>query len=160
LSPSPGRSGINLTKAGEVLYRDYKKVLASYKVIREERLQGYGRGSFICGIVKVASVYSVGLYELPPKLCEYLKKYASAKIDLEYSGPAQVIRGVLSREVEIDLVAFPEPNAVLTIVPMAAGRMVLVCPPGHEFAGRRRINNQLRDLITVSICYRVKSIIP
>lgn len=126
---------ISLTTAGEVFYRECKNVLAGYDALREEMR----RGGAACSTVKVASVYTVGLYELPPKMREYMKKFPAAKIDLEYSRPAQVVRDVQSRTVDVGVIAFPEQRRGLTIVPMTAGRMVLICPPVHELAERRRI---------------------
>src|SRR6476619_5479346 len=58
-----GRREVKLTPAGEVFYREARSVLESYRQL-EESLRGLvGK---IGGTVKVATVYSVGLHELPP----------------------------------------------------------------------------------------------
>ena len=93
----------------------------------------------ISGVVKVATVYSVGLHEFPPKVREFMTKFPSAKIDLEYSRTTRVVRDVLKGTVELGVVAFPEPRRGLTIVPMHSDRLVLICPPDHEFAEREEI---------------------
>ena len=88
-----GRREVRLTTAGEVFYRECKNVLASYDVLNESMSGLVGK---ISGTVKVATVYSVGLHELPPKVREFMSKFPAAKIDLEYSRTTRVVRDVLS----------------------------------------------------------------
>src|SRR3954453_3241368 len=62
-----GRRDVKLTPAGEVFYRECKSVLAAYDHL-EESLRGVvGK---IGGTVKVSTVYSIGLHELPQKVRE------------------------------------------------------------------------------------------
>jgi len=75
--PGSGRREFTPTPAGEVFYRECKRVLASYDALCEEL-----RGELISGRVKVSSVYSAGLYDLPPMMREYMKQFPAAKIDL------------------------------------------------------------------------------
>lgn len=131
-----GRREVRLTSAGEVFYRESKNVLASYDELNESMRGLVGK---IGGTVKVATVYSVGLHELPPKVREFMSKFPSAKIDLEYSRTTRVVRDVLNGAVELGVVAFPEPRRGLTIVPMLSDRLVLICSPEHEFARKEKI---------------------
>jgi DNA-binding transcriptional LysR family regulator len=131
-----GRREVRLTPAGEVFYRECKSVLESYDALNESMSGLVGK---ISGTVKVATVYSVGLHELPPKVREFMSKFPAAKIDLEYSRTTRVVRDVLNGTVELGVVAFPEPRRGLTIVPMASDRLVVICPPEHEFAERTQI---------------------
>jgi LysR family transcriptional regulator, transcriptional activator of the cysJI operon len=131
-----GRREVRLTDAGEVFYQESKNVLESFNKLNESMNSMVGK---ISGVVKVATVYSVGLHELPPKVREFMTKFPSAKIDLEYSRTTRVTRDVLSGTVELGVVAFPEVRKGLTIVPMHSERLVLICPPNHEFADRDKI---------------------
>ncbi len=131
-----GRREIRLTPAGDVFYKECKNVLESYNQLNEQMNSLIGR---ISGIVKVATVYSVGLHELPPVVREFMSKFPSAKIDLEYSRTTRVVRDVLKGIVELGVVSFPEPRRGITIVPMASDRLVLICPPDHEFAEKESI---------------------
>lgn len=131
-----GRREVRLTSAGEVFYRECKNVLESYNHLNESMSSLVGK---ISGVVKVATVYSVGLHELPPKVREFMSKFPSAKIDLEYSRTTRVVRDVLNGTVELGVLAFPEARRGLTIVPMHSDRLVLICPPDHEFAEREQV---------------------
>ncbi|HLM58025.1 MAG TPA: LysR family transcriptional regulator substrate-binding protein [Pyrinomonadaceae bacterium] len=93
----------------------------------------------VSGTVRVATVYSVGLHELPPVVREFMTRYPQAKIDLEYSRTTRIVRDVLSGAVELGLVAYPEKRRGLEVVPLAGDRLVLICPPSHPFAGRKKL---------------------
>ncbi len=131
-----GRREVRLTSAGEVFYRESKNVLDCFDDLNESMRGLVGK---IGGTVKVATVYSVGLHELPPKVREFMSKFPSAKIDLEYSRTTRVVRDVLNGTVELGVVAFPEPRRGLTISQMQSDRLVLICAPEHEFAKKEKI---------------------
>ncbi|MCB1025134.1 MAG: LysR family transcriptional regulator [Acidobacteria bacterium] len=131
-----GRREIRLTAAGDVFYQESKKVLDSYDQLNENMNSLVGR---ISGVVKIATVYSVGLHELPPIVREFMSKFPSVKIDLEYQRTTRVVRDVLKGIVELGVLAFPEPRRGLTLVPMASDRLVLICHPDHEFAKRKKL---------------------
>jgi DNA-binding transcriptional LysR family regulator len=131
-----GRREVKLTPAGEVFYRESKHVLAAYAQL-EENLRGVvGK---IGGTVRVATVYSIGLHELPQKVREFMTRFPAAKIDLEYSRTTRVVRDVISGAVELGVLAFPEHRKGLTVVPMPDNRLVLIAPPDHKFATRKKI---------------------
>ncbi len=130
-----GRRDVKLTPAGEVFYRESQKVLSAYDEMQESLRGVIGK---IGGTVKVATVYSVGLHELPEKVREFMTKFPAAKIDLEYSRTTRVVRDVLSGAVELGVLAFPEPKRGLTITPMPDNRLVLIIPPEHPFATKKK----------------------
>ena len=131
-----GRREVTLTPAGEVFYKESRNVLAAYDGLHENLRGVVGK---IGGTVKVATVYSVGLHELPAKVREFMTKFPAAKIDLEYSRTTRVVRDVLSGAVELGVLAFPEPRRGLTITPMPDNRLVLIAPPDHKFAKRKKV---------------------
>jgi LysR family transcriptional regulator, transcriptional activator of the cysJI operon len=131
-----GRREVKLTAAGEVFFKESKKVLAAYDELQENLRGVVGR---IGGSVKVSTVYSVGLHELPVKVREFMSKFPSAKIDLEYSRTTRVVRDVMSGAVELGILAFPEPRRGLTILPMPDNRLVLIAPPDHPYAKKKRV---------------------
>lgn len=131
-----GRRELKLTSSGDIFYQECKNVLEAY-----DRLQENMRGiaGTVSGTVRVATVYSIGLHELPSKVREFMSKYPAAKIDLEYSRTTRVVRDVLNNTVELGVVAYPEQRRGISVVPMQSDRLVLICPPDHEFAEREEI---------------------
>lgn len=131
-----GRREVKLTPAGEVFYNESKKVLTAYDQLQENLRGVVGK---IGGTVKVATVYSIGLHELPSKVREFMTKFPAAKIDMEYSRTTRVVRDVLNGTVELGILAFPEPRRGLVITPMPDDRLVLIAPTDHRFAERKKL---------------------
>ncbi|HKS26173.1 MAG TPA: LysR family transcriptional regulator [Pyrinomonadaceae bacterium] len=131
-----GRREVKLTNAGEVFYRESRNVLAAYALLQESMRELSGT---VSGTVRVATVYSVGLHELPPVVRRFMELYPSAKIDLEYSRTTRIVRDVLSGAVELGVVAFPEKRRGLSVIPLSGDRLVLICPPAHPLASRRKV---------------------
>jgi DNA-binding transcriptional LysR family regulator len=131
-----GRRDLHLTQAGETFYEASREVLRAYQQLEEGMRRQSGT---VSGTVRVATVYSVGLHELPPVVREFMTRYPQAKIDLEYSRTTRIVRDVLSGAVELGLVAYPEKRRGLEVVPLGGDRLVLICPPSHPFAGRKKL---------------------
>src|SRR5947209_2846110 len=97
-----GRRELHLTQAGEAFYQASREVLEAYANLEEGMRQLAGT---VGGTVRVATVYSVGLHELPPVVRQFMALYPKAKIDLEYSRTTRVVRDVVSGAVDIGVVA-------------------------------------------------------
>lgn len=131
-----GRREVRLTGAGEIFYEESRNVLAAYGTL-QERVRGLD--GTVAGAVRVATVYSIGLHELPPAVRKFMALYPSAKIDLEYSRTTRIVRDVLSGAVELGVIAYPEKRRGLSIIPLPGDRLVLICPPEHPLARRRKL---------------------
>src|SRR5918911_2931286 len=131
-----GRRELHLTHEGEAFYEASREVLQAYAHLEESmrRLSGT-----VGGTVRGATVYSVGLHELPPVVREFMALYPKAKIDLEYSRTTRVVRDVLSGALDLGVVAYPEKRRGLEVVPLAGDRLVLICRPGHPLAGKKKL---------------------
>ena len=76
------KGNVRLTQAGKVLYEAGKDIVQKYREI-ENNLQSLSHS--IAGTVRVATVYSVGLYELSSPLKSYLQTFPDVNIYLEYA---------------------------------------------------------------------------
>ncbi|MCA1621335.1 MAG: LysR family transcriptional regulator [Acidobacteria bacterium] len=131
-----GRRELHLTQAGEAFFEASREVLTAYGRLEENMRQLSGT---VGGTVRVATVYSVGLHELPPVVREFMGLYPRAKIDLEYSRTTRVVRDVLSGAVEVGVVAYPEKRRGLEVIPLGGDRLVFICRPEHPLAKRKRL---------------------
>jgi DNA-binding transcriptional LysR family regulator len=75
------RRGIVLTDAGRQLYAECKELLGRWHAL-EERLKQ--PSAAIAGVVKLATVYSIGLHELPPYVTRFMKAHPQVKVHVEY----------------------------------------------------------------------------
>jgi len=125
------------TEAGQLLYAELKPLLVSLADL-ERRVRA--RRSVIEGKVRVATVYSVGLHTLPPALKLFLQKHPGVSVRLEYRRTDQIYAACLSGELDFGIVALPARRAQLLVTPLAEDEMVLVLPPGHPLASKRKVS--------------------
>src|SRR5512138_3432134 len=85
------KKNFRLTAEGEVLYDYSKQILQSYDSLRN-KLQGL-QGE-ISGSIHVATVYSIGLHELPPYVKLFLKDHPGVNVRVEYRRADQVYEDV------------------------------------------------------------------
>ena len=55
----------------------------------------------ITGLVRVASIYSVGLHDMSRCMQDFMRCYPKAKVRLEYLRPTKVYEAVLNSEVDL-----------------------------------------------------------
>src|SRR5213593_3360507 len=120
-----------LTREGQVLYDYSKQVIATYEAL-QSKLQEIK--DIISGTIRVATIYSIGLHDLPPYLKKFLKNYPTVNVHVEYRRPDQVYEDVLGNVVDLGLVAYPARDAKLEVVPLRKDMMVLICHPHHPLA--------------------------
>jgi DNA-binding transcriptional LysR family regulator len=131
-----GRREIRLTSEGRTFYGESRKVLEAYGHLLESMRSMDGT---VSGTVLVATVYSIGLHELPHVVRRFMALYPAARIDLEYSRTTRIVRDVLAGTIELGVVAYPEARRGLTVVPLQGDRLVLITPPEHPLALRKKI---------------------
>jgi len=88
----------------------------------------------VSGTIRVATIYSIGLHELPPYIKRFLKAYPTVHVHVEYRRANQVYEDVVGNVVDLGLVAFPVRDSKLEIIPLRKDPMVLICHPQHPFA--------------------------
>ena len=130
------KKNFRLTPEGEVLYDYSKKILQDYEVLHS-KLQGIK--NVISGNVRLATVYSLGLHELPPCLKSFLKEYPDVNVRVEYRRATDVYEDVLTNTVDVGLVAYPIRDPKLEIVPLRQDSMVLICDPHHPLAKEKSV---------------------
>ena len=141
LDRGKGKGRVTPTEAGKILYEGAKPLLSQAD---ELEISLRGLSEEIAGPVRVATVYSVGLHALPPRLKPFLAAHPHVNVHLEYSQTAKVYQDALSGAVDVGIVAVPAPRSGLEIVPFSQETMALICACEHPFAGRSEI--ALREL--------------
>jgi len=125
------KKNFRLTAEGEVLYNHSKEILQTYDTIHS-RMQEIKH--IISGDIRVATVYSLGLHDLPPYVKRFMKEHPEVNIHVEYRRANQVYEGVLGNIVDLGLVAYPAPDPKLEIIPLRKDPLVLACHPQHPLA--------------------------
>jgi DNA-binding transcriptional LysR family regulator len=125
-----------LTREGQVLYDYSKQVIQTYETL-STKLQEIKE--VISGTIRVATIYSVGLHDLPPYLKKFLKAYPTVNVHVEYRRANQVYEDVIGNVVDLGLVAFPAKDPKLEVFPLRKDTLVLICHPQHPLAKNKNI---------------------
>jgi LysR family transcriptional regulator, transcriptional activator of the cysJI operon len=123
-----------LTREGQVLYDYSKQIIQTYDALHS-KLQEIK--DIISGTIRVATIYSIGLHDLPPYIKRFLKDYATVNVHVEYRRANQVYEDVLGNVVDLGLVAYPTRDSKLEIISLRKDPLLLICHPQHPFARQK-----------------------
>ena len=126
-----------LTREGQILY-DYAKQLINLYESLYSRLQEVR--DIVSGTIRVATIYSIGLHDLPPYIKKFLKAYPTVNVHVEYRRSNQVYEDVIGNADDLGLVAYPVKDPKLEIVPLRKDQLVLICHPKHPFAKEKEVS--------------------
>jgi len=126
-----------LTREGQVVYEYSKQMIQTYESLHS-KLQEIK--DVISGTIRVATIYSIGLHDLPPYMKKFLKNYPTVNVHVEYRRSNQVYEDVLSNLVDLGLVAYPTRDNKLEVVPLRNDKLVLICHPQHLFAKAKTVS--------------------
>jgi DNA-binding transcriptional LysR family regulator len=125
-----------LTREGQALYEYSKQIIQTYDSLHS-KLQELK--DIISGTIRVATIYSIGLHDLPPYIKRFMKSYPTVNIHVEYRRANQVYDDVLSNVVDLGLIAYPVKDSKLEIIPLRKEPLVLICHPQHPFAKQKTV---------------------
>ena len=131
-----------LTREGQVLYDYSKQIIQTYESLHS-KLQELK--DIISGTIRVATIYSIGLHDLPPYIKKFMKNYPTVNVHVEYRRANQVYEDVFSNVVDLGLVAYPVKDSKLEIVPLLKEPLVFICHPQHPFAKQKSV--KLKQLV-------------
>lgn len=136
-----GQKHFSLTPEGRVFLRASQDILLIYDDLGH-RLQDLQ--DTVAGILRISTIHSVGLHELPPHLSKFRRLFPDVDVQVEYRRASHVYSDILAGAADIGFVAFPVRRTGLHVEPVWQDRLVLICPPDHPLASRRSV--KFRDL--------------
>ena len=120
-----------LTREGLRVYEAAKEVLHQYEKLLSE-LQEMKK--VISGTIRISTIYSIGLHELPPYIKKFLHEYPSVNVRVEYRRSNLVYEDILHNSVDFGLGAFPVKMRQIEMIPFRNDHLVLITHPSHELA--------------------------
>lgn len=130
-----------LTDAGRGLYPFAQRILALHQ---EARAEVTGQKLPVAGELSLAASSIPGEHLLPALLSEFGRKYPHIQVRATAGDSLAVLRQVEQGQVHLGLVGRRGDSPHLEFRAFACDQMVLVVPPGHCWARRRRVT--LREL--------------
>src|SRR5260370_4525489 len=125
-----------LTREGQALYDYGKQIMATYHALHSKVQE---IKDIVSGTIRVATIYSIGLHDLPPYLKKLLKAYPTVNVHVEYRRANQVYEDVVGNVVDLGLVAYPARDSKLEIFPLRKDPLVLISHPQHPFARHKTV---------------------
>jgi DNA-binding transcriptional LysR family regulator len=125
-----------VTEEGTILYDYARQILDK---AQEAKFVLQERQNKMVGSVRVATVHSIGLYELPASLKEFIRRYPDVNFHIEYQLSDQVYHSVLGGDADLGLVAYPESRTGVVSIPFYEDELVLICNREHPLAGRDHV---------------------
>jgi DNA-binding transcriptional LysR family regulator len=131
------RGNVQVTAAGDILYQASKDIVQRWDDV-DARLQAVT--NVVAGTVRIATVHSIGLYELSAPLKRYLADFPEVNLNLEYSRSSKIYDDAVKGHVDLGIVAYPSRRPGIVVLPYREDRLVLVVPAGHALAKHRRVS--------------------
>ena len=128
-----------LTNEGKKLHEAAKEILNLYERLDCE-LQEMKK--VISGNIRVSTIYSVGLHELPPYMKQFIQKFPTVNVHLEYRRSNLVYDDVLHNVVDLGIIAYPAKNRELEYIPFLEDELVVICSPEHPIAKLKSVEIQ------------------
>lgn len=129
------RGNVQATPAGDILYQASKDIVQRWEDM-DARLQAVT--DVVAGTIRLATVHSIGLYELSAPLKRFLTDFPEVNLALEYSRSSKIYEDALKGNVDLGIVAYATKRPGLVVTPYRQDRLVLVVPPNHPLAKRKR----------------------
>ena len=125
-----------LTREGQRVYESSKEVLHAYEMLLSE-LQEMKK--VVSGTIRISTIYSIGLHELPPYIKKFLHDFPSVNVRVEYRRSNLVYEDILHNCVDFGLVAFPAKVRQIENIPFRNDYLIVICHPQHPLAKRGEV---------------------
>jgi DNA-binding transcriptional LysR family regulator len=132
------RSGntINLTPAGEILYKRAKEILALYAEAERNISEITGA---IKGALNIGASSTNGNYLLPSFISAFKKKVPQVNISLVVSNTKTITEKLNAGEIDIALVEGDVSKQRFAVETLISDELVVIMSPAHPWAERRNI---------------------
>jgi DNA-binding transcriptional LysR family regulator len=131
-----------LTREGQRVYESAKNILHAYESLASE-LQEMKK--VVSGTIRISTIYSIGLHELPPYIKRFLHDFPSVNVRIEYRRSNLVYEDILHNSVDFGLVAFPTKVRQIENIPFRNDHLIVICHPSHPLAKRGEVS--VADLV-------------
>ena len=130
------RRGVELTPAGEILFRRGESVLGEIEGLRSELSD---LSSLRVGRVSLGASDTVSLYLLPPALKRFVATYPGVDLRLFTQISRRVLELVSRDVIDIGIVTLPVADPAVETRALYRDEFVVVVPPSHALARLKRL---------------------
>ncbi len=132
-----GRPGAQFTEPGLRLLDGAREIIGRADALKREIAE---MGGAVGGTLRVATIYSIGLHALTPRITAFLAQYPQVNLHLEYLRTDRIYDAVSGGAIDCGIVALPRERPQIEIVPLESEKMVVIFAPGHPLEKLETIN--------------------
>ncbi len=137
------RRQVEPTPAGRQVYVACQEITQRFKELEQQLA---AKGQAVAGTVRLATVYSVGLHELPPYMKQFIQLYPHVNVHVEYARTNNIYEACLNNSIDFGIVAMPQQKPQLEVIRLRDAELVMICSPEHRFSKKTKIKlGQLQD---------------
>jgi len=139
------RSGrrVEPTEAGLRLFRSAQRLLQLEEQMLDE-VSAESAGA-LTGELSIGASTGPAAVAVPILLCEFQQQHPGLRVALEVHDTQTVVDLVANRELELGIVGAARRHRAVRFEPILEDEVILICPPGHSFAGRTIELDELRE---------------
>jgi len=128
---------VRLTPEGALILPDVKEILRLCDGLKirsnydQEELEGN---------IRIATIYSVGIYELGDFLALFMKAFPKVHIHLEYRRASEIYRLLEKEQIDLGIIAFAEKRNNIDTTFYSEDEMVIIVSKEHKLSNKKSIN--------------------
>jgi DNA-binding transcriptional LysR family regulator len=120
----------HLTAEGKVFFKGCQEILERFHKLEDSVRHRAKPAGYT---VRLASIYSIRLYDLSGYVEKFQALAPEANVNLDYMHPDQVYKRILNDQSDLGLISFANTGRELTVIPWQTQEMVVACLPNHRF---------------------------
>jgi DNA-binding transcriptional LysR family regulator len=136
-----GRPGAQFTDSGLRLLDGAREIIGRADALKREIAE---MGGAVGGTLRVATIYSIGLHALTPRITSFLAQYPQVNLHLEYLRTDRIYDAVVGGAIDCGIVALPRERPQIEIVPLEDENMVIIAAPTHPLGKQESVS--IKDL--------------
>lgn len=133
---------ITLTPAGKIFLPYAEGILKQYE---EAKMRIQEADNKFSGTIRIATIYSIGLYNLQQTIRKFFKQYPEINLRIEYHQSATIYEMIINQTIDFGLVAYPQERAGIISETFMRDTLVFVQSPLHRTLKKKRIQTKELD---------------
>lgn len=130
-------SSINLTPAGDILYKYAKDILSLYSEVEKEigKITGLIKGS-----VKIGAGTTVGNYIIPSVVVDFKRAHPKIKIHVLIGNTKRIMDLLTSGVIDLGVIGEVSAKNKMTVEPLISDELAIIVPPAHSWAKKKTVS--------------------
>jgi DNA-binding transcriptional LysR family regulator len=131
-----GNKKFSVTPEGRVFEQVARQMLDLYDGVGAKLKD---LGDVVSGSLRISTVYSIGLHDLPAKLEKFKQVHPEVNVLVQYKRSQRVYEDVESGRADVGLVPFPRNTDGVIADVFDEDELVVICSPSHRLAKKKKV---------------------